>query len=396
MSESKNEIATHQEHYGRPDEYDGLETTSYAVGLRTLLAIFALALANCNATLSNTTNTIIKFQVESVGGVEEASWIANSSFLLTLACAPIFGSLADRVGKKWFIVGGCLLGVAGSFISSAASSVYILIAGNILVGIANAGCIVSIAANQEIIPNKLRPYAFGFSQTINSLAAIVGTFLAGAFAQHAAWRWSYRFNGIAFALSGIAVLVTYQPPPTAIRRSNTLKEIFTNIDYIGMVLLAGSLACIVIGLTWGGSTYAWNSAMVIGTLVGGCVGLVAFGLFEWTVKKSGALLDHRLFMSYNFPILCFVCLIDGMLLLGINVLYAQEIPDLWTSDATRIAVILSPYLITSTIGCIPAGWIMGKTKSYRMLLIIALLWCSLFTGEQLRFAEEEIYSDLRI
>jgi len=69
-----------------------------------------------------------------------------------------------------------------------------------------------------------------------------------------------------------------------------------------------------------------------------------------------------------------------MLLLGVNVLYAQEIGDLFSSDAIRIAVILCPYLITSTVGCLPAGLIMGLTRSYRVLLIGALLWCALFTG----------------
>jgi hypothetical protein len=190
-----------------------------------------------------------------------------------------------------------------------------------------------------------------------------------------------RFNGIVYAVSGAAVVLTYSPPPTVIRRSNSIQEIIKGVDYGGMLLLAGSLACLVIGLTWGGTTYVWHSATIVGTLVGGCVGLVVFGVFEWKGKRSGALLDHRLFENYNFAILCFVCLIDGMLLLGINVLYAQEIPDLWNAEPVRIAVILSPYLITSTVGCLPAGWIMGKTRSYRVLLIAALLWCSLFTGE---------------
>lgn len=176
------------------------------------------------------------------------------------------------------------------------------------------------------------------------------------------------------------MLLTYQPPPTAIRRSTSLRDIASSIDYLGMLLLAGSLACVVIGLTWGGTTYAWRSRQVVGTLTGGCVGLILFAVFEWKGKTSGTLLDHRLFANNNFPILCFVCLIDGMLLLGVNVLYAQEIADILNADAVRIAVILSPYLITSTVGCLPAGWIMGKTKSYRVFLIAALLWCTLFTG----------------
>lgn len=110
------------------------EQENYKLGLRTIMAIVALALANCNATLTNTTNTIIKEQVMSVGGASIASWIANGNFLMTLAGAPILGSLADRLGKKWFIVGGCAIGIVGSFISSSARSAHTLIAGNCLTG----------------------------------------------------------------------------------------------------------------------------------------------------------------------------------------------------------------------------------------------------------------------
>ncbi|KAI4723378.1 hypothetical protein E4T48_00572 [Aureobasidium sp. EXF-10727] len=386
MEISKQQSAQTFEHEDMALEHSATLSTvdqpleDYSVGFKTYAAIFALALANCCATFSNTTNTIIKFQVMSVGGAANASWIANSNFLLTLACGPIFGSLTDRLGKKWFIVGGCAFGVVGSFVSSSATSVYRIIGGNILTGIANAGCIVSIAANQEITPNKFRPYAFGFAQTINSVAAIAGTFSAALFVKFATWNWSYRLNGIMYAVSGISVLLSYRPPPPAIRRAGELRDILLAVDYFGIILLAGSLASITIALTWGGTTYAWSSGVIIGTLVAGCAGLVGFGLFEYKVKTSNGILDHRLFKTLNFPILCFVCLVDGMLLLGINVLYAQEIGDLFATDSVRIAVILIPYLITSTVGCMPAGWIMGHTQSYRILLIAALLWCSLFTG----------------
>jgi hypothetical protein len=176
------------------------------------------------------------------------------------------------------------------------------------------------------------------------------------------------------------VLFAYRPPPTVIRRTTSLREIFLECDFIGVILLAGSLACIVMALTWGGAPYRWSSALIVGLLVGGCVGLVVFGLYEWKGRRTNAVLDHRLFHSANFPILCFICLIDGMLLLGVNVLYSHEIYAVFGAGAVRTAVILSPYLITSTLGCLPAGLIMGRTRSYRTLLVTALLSCSLFTG----------------
>ena len=73
-------------------------------------------------------------------------------------------------------------------------------------------------------------------------------------------------------------------------------------------------------------------------------------------------------------------MVDSMLLLGVNVSYSQEIADLFTTDAVNIALILSPYLIISTFGCLPTRFIMAKTKSYRILLVEAPLWCGLFTG----------------
>jgi MFS family permease len=244
--------------------------------------------------------------------------------------------------------------------------------------------LTSIAANQEITPNHARPLAFGINQTMGSSMAILGTFVAAAFVEHntgghGGWPWAYYFNAIVYAITGVAVFVTYFPPPPLLRRQGQLKDIISHADYIGILLLCGSLASLLIGLTWGGTTYPWSSGKIIATLTSGCVGLVIFGLWEWLGKSDG-LFDHRLLKTANFPILLFVCLIDGMLLLGVNVLYAQEIADLFTTNAIHIAVILCPYLITSTFGCFPAGFVMARTKSYRILLVGALLWCSLFTG----------------
>ncbi|KAJ5633750.1 hypothetical protein N7528_001592 [Penicillium herquei] len=355
-------------------------STAYQVGWRTLMGIFALSFANNCAAVSNTTNTIISFQIKALGGASLASWMANANLLVTLAFGPVFGSLSDRLGKKWFIVVGSLIGVIGSVVSGSANHTAVIVAGNALTGLANAGCIMGVPASQEVTPNKLRPWTMGFSQAMASAITIVGTISAGAFVKFQSWRWSYYFNAFIYGTSFALVLAFYHPPRPGLRRQlSQRRELFSQVDYPGIFLFTGSITSLIIALTWGGSTYAWSSGQVIGTLVAGCVGLVAFGLYEWKFTSRG-IFDHRLFDTRNFPILLFVCIVDGMLLLGVNVLYAQQIAGLFTTDAIRIATILTPYLATSAFGCIPAGWIMARTKSYRVMLIAALLWCSLFTG----------------
>lgn len=49
------------------------------------------------------------------------------------------------------------------------------------------------------------------------------------------------------------------------------------LDYVGLVLYCGGLIMLMLGITWGGKLYAWDSATVIGLLVGGFATLFIFG-----------------------------------------------------------------------------------------------------------------------
>lgn len=268
----------------------------------------------------------------------------------------------------------------GSIVSGSAQKTTTIIIGNVFTGLANAGCIMGIPAAQEVTPNKLRPWTMGFSQAYASVAVIAGTVGGGAFVKFHTWRWSYYLNGFVYGASAVLVTAFYHPPPTGMRRqSGHTRKLLATVDYVGILLFTGSIASLVIALTWGGVTYPWNSPRIIAALTVACVGFLCFGLYERFGTKEG-ILDHRMFYTRNFPILLFVCVIDGMLLLGVNVLFAQQIAAFFTTDAVKIATVLTPYLATSAFGCIPAGMFMARTKGYRVMLISALAWCSVFTG----------------
>lgn len=245
--------------------------------------------------------------------------------------------------------------------------------------------IIGVPTALEVTPNKYRPWTQGFLMALASVAVIAGTLAAGTFVKlyNQGWRWSYYLNACIYGTTSLLNLVFYHPPPTGLRRQQTtVGKLLAQVDYIGIVLFTGSLTSLIIALTWGGETYAWNAKQVLAPLIVGCVGLVAFGLYEAFATSEG-MFDHRLFPSRNFPILLFVCTIDGMLLLGVNVLFSQQIAIVFTQDTLKVATDLMPYLVTSAFGCLPAGYLMGKTQRYRLMLVCALVWCSLFTGTYL-------------
>jgi len=174
------------------------------------------------------------------------------------------GSLSDRFGKKVFIVPCAVIGLVGSIVSATSHHTYQVIIGNIFTGIANAGCIMGVPAGQEVTPNKFRPWTMGFSQALASAVVIAGTLGAGADVKYHNFRWAYGTNAIVYGCTAILVAAFYWPPPPGLRRQgNRLRELVMHVDYIGILLFTGSIAALVIGLTWGGSTYPWNSGMVL-------------------------------------------------------------------------------------------------------------------------------------
>lgn len=67
------------------------------------------------------------------------------------------------------------------------------------------------------------------------------------------------------------------------------KEKLLQMDPLGTLTIMAAVICYILALQWGGTTKAWNSSPVIGTLVGFVVFLIAFGLVEWKMGNRAVL-----------------------------------------------------------------------------------------------------------
>lgn len=93
-----------------------------------------------------------------------------------------------------------------------------------------------------------------------SAFVVLGTFAAAGFVAHnvgnaGGWRWSYYLNGIIYGLTATLVSVTYFPPRPLLGRKHAVRDLLTGVDYIGILLMSGSITSLIIGVTWGGGVH---------------------------------------------------------------------------------------------------------------------------------------------
>jgi len=65
------------------------------------------------------------------------------------------------------------------------------------------------------------------------------------------------------AISGILYFFFYHPPTFEMKHKRRSKmQVFKDFDFIGCLLFTAGLLLFVMGLSWGGSLYAWKSGYV--------------------------------------------------------------------------------------------------------------------------------------
>lgn len=119
------------------------------------------------------------------------------------------------------------------------------------------------------------------------------------------WRWCFAINLPIGVFSLVVVffilrkhLLGPQPIPeleeTAEtgRRTKLLVRLKT-IDFGGQFLFLAGFGLVILGLTWGGATYSWDSAAVIVSLAAGFILLIAFANWE-RLMEPGRYLAEKL------------------------------------------------------------------------------------------------------
>ena len=229
------------------------------------------------------------------------SWVAVGYILAMASFMPIFGRLADMVGRKLLYTSGFLVFVLGSALCGFASSLPELIAFRILQAI---GAALLTANSVAIVVLAMKPEERGRGLGLQSAAQAIGLgagpALGGLILDTLGWHWAFWIN-VPFGLAG-AVLGWLVIPQT--RNLGTGGR----FDWQGALLIAPALTAVVAALNEG---YAWGatSPALIGCVVAAIIFLTLFArverraetpLIDFQLLRQGAFLIGNVanFLSY--------------------------------------------------------------------------------------------------
>ena len=326
-----------------------------------LLAFSAMMLATLLAALDQTiVATALPQIVSDLQGFEDLSWVVTAYLLATTVTVPLYGKLSDLYGRRRLFVVSISIFLVGSALCGIAQSMGQLIAFRALQGVGAGGLLpLSQAAIADLFSPRERGKYQGYIGSMWAAAAVAGPLLGGTLTDAASWRWIFFINLPLAAIALVVVMRTMKPGGRTREHS---------IDWGGAALLSLGVSCVLLACAWGGTTYAWNSAEVLGAAAVGLLGVVAFIARERVAPEP--LLPLGLFRMRIFTVSSLAAFFIGAVLFGITIYVPVYMQGVLEASATSSGVVLIPLTLGWVVAAFICGQLVSRTGRYRVFPLI--------------------------
>lgn len=330
------------------------ETTKAAVGLRSErgAVLGSLMLATALVALDSTIiATAVLSITASLGGFAQFPWLFSIYLLAQAVTVPIYGKVADMVGRKPVILFGIAVFAVGSLLCGLAGSMLALIVFRAVQGI-GAGAIqpMTMTIAGDLYSLTERAKVQGYLAGVWAVSSVAGPLLGGLFADYLGWRWIFLINLPLAAWAGWMVWRHFTETAPRHRR---------RIDVLGAILLTAGAGALILGLLEGGRAWAWASPTGIAIFAGGGAVLLLFVFVER--RAADPILPPWLFGRRVVVASSAISLLVGALLLGLT----SYVPT-FTQGVLGASALVGGL----TVGALTLGWPISASLSGRVYLRI--------------------------
>ncbi len=292
------------------------------------------------------------------------SWVAVAYLLTMAAFMPIFGRLADTVGRKLLYTSGFLIFVLGSALCGTATSLPVLIAYRVLQAIgasllsSNSFAIVVTAAG----PDR-RGRAVGILSAAQAVGLGAGPTIGGLVMDTLGWQWVFWIN-VPVGLIGAVVGWFVLPQTTNLSDDG-------RFDWKGAFLIVPGLTALMMVLN---EVHAWG---VTSPALLGCalLAVILLTLFVRTEQRAAPpLVDLALFRQSAFSIGNAASFMSYAALFGIFFLMPFVFVRVYQDSALAAGLRLS--IVPVMLGVIsPIGGLLYDRLGARIVTVSGMLFC---------------------
>lgn len=234
--------------------------------------------------------------------VATAALISLCYYLTATVCGPVFGNIADQIGRKRIAMIGMIIFAISEFMAAFATNYPFFLLARLCQGIGVAAVLpAGLSYASYLFPPNKRGIAVGVYTAVGTFASAMGGFLGGILIAKFGWQSLYIISGVLAVLGIALVQITVPETPTAERKP---------FDYTGSILLLLTIGT-WLSLSVLVANFGWVSPYTLGML-----GLaLVFAISFWNVEKRTShpfmdlsILKNRYFAApillYFFIALC--------------------------------------------------------------------------------------------
>ena len=325
-------------------------------GLVTLALLMAMTVSALEQTVVSTAMTSI---IASLHGLDIFPWVFSAYLLAATVTTPLYGKLADRLGRKRVLLFGLGLFALGSVLSGLAQSMPQLIAMRVLQGL-GAGSIGPVVLTMlgDMFTLKERARVQGLFSAVWGLSSVAGPAVGGVLTDRLSWRWVF-FVTAPFSVVAMWILVT-QVEDSKGDRGRDLPP----VDWWGATLLSASTSALMLAVLRGGEQ----------TLIGG-LALVAAGLVLLVLfvrqehRAADPLLPIDLLMTPNVAASVALSFLIGAVLFGIDTYVPLFVQGVRGGTATAAGRAITPLFLSWAVSVAVAARVVMPLGFRRTALV---------------------------
>ncbi|MEA2520041.1 MAG: hypothetical protein QOF49_2121, partial [Chloroflexota bacterium] len=315
----------------------------------------AIAVAALDSTVVGTAMPTI---IGQLGGLSQYAWVFTAYLVTSTTTVPLFSRLADIHGRKPVFLAGLALFVIGSALCGTATSMPSLIAFRALQGV-GAGAVlpISFTIAGDIFSSRQRARMQGVFSGVWGVSAIIGPALGGIITTTVGWPWVFELNIPIGIVAGLIIWFSFheeferRPQP---------------IDWLGAVLLTGSIVLLLFAVSEGGQLFGWTSPLVVAMLGGSVAMLVAFVM---NARRTAApLIDLDLLRSPLVRAGLGIGALAGIVMFGLTTYVPPMVQGVHRGTALEAGVAVAAMSIGWPVASVVAGRLLIRVGARPIVL----------------------------